>query len=200
MDALPFTPQSSPYMRDMIRFVTALLLVLTATAAGATEAGWALLREGGQVVLLRHANAPGTGDPANFDLAQCNTQRNLSDRGRQQARRIGALFAARAAPVDVALTSNYCRCRDTARLAFGDSVATVDERLDFMPGDTEGNEEKALALIEQIRGYSDAANLVMVINEDVAERLVGVTPREGEALILARGGEELRVAGRIRFN
>jgi phosphohistidine phosphatase SixA len=200
MAALPFGPQSVPYMPYMIRLVAALLLVLSATAAGATEAGWALLREGGQVVLLRHANAPGTGDPANFDLAQCNTQRNLSDRGRQQARRIGALFAARAAPVEVAMTSSYCRCRDTARLAFGESIATIDERLDFMPGDATGNEEKALALIELVKAYSDAANLVMVINEDVAERLVGVTPREGEALIVSRGGDELRVAGRIRFN
>lgn len=184
----------------MVRLFAALALVFLASAAGATEAGWAMLREGGQVVLLRHANAPGQGDPANFDIASCATQRNLSERGRQQARRIGALFAARAEPVGLALASNFCRCADTARLAFGDRVTQTDERLDFLPGDTEGNEEKALALIDFIQGYTDSANLVMVVNEDVAERLVGVTPREAEALILGRGGGELRVAGRIRFN
>lgn len=184
----------------MQRFLTALLFTLFATAAGATEAGWALLRDGGHVVLLRHANAPGSGDPASFDLANCATQRNLSERGRNQARRIGALFAARAAPVEPALSSSYCRCADTARLAFGDRLAAIDERLDFLPGDEEGNEEKAAALTEFILGYTAAANLVMVINEDVAERLLGVSPREAEALIVARGGDTLQVAGRIRFN
>ena len=69
----------------MIRFVLCLLACALAAPAGATEAGWALLRNGGQVVLLRHAAAPGTGDPANFDITKCSTQRNLSDRGRQQA-------------------------------------------------------------------------------------------------------------------
>lgn len=184
----------------MHRLLAAILLLVLTSAAGATEAGWALLRDGGHVVLLRHANAPGTGDPANFDITKCATQRNLSDRGRQQAKRIGALFAARAAPVEKALASNYCRCAETARLAFGEALTELDSRLDFMPGDAEGNEEKALALIEFIRGYTDSANLVMVVNEDVAQRLVGVVPREAEALIVARGGETLKVAGRIRFN
>ncbi|MBX3529682.1 MAG: histidine phosphatase family protein [Rhizobiaceae bacterium] len=184
----------------MHRLLAALFLLVLTSAAGATEAGWALLRDGGHVVLLRHANAPGTGEPANFDIAKCATQRNLSDRGRQQAKRIGALFAARAAPVEKVLTSSYCRCADTARLAFGDALTEIDGRLDFLPGDAEGNEEKALALIEFIRSYTDSANLVMVLNEDVAQRLVGVAPREAEALIVARGGETLKVAGRIRFN
>ena len=185
----------------MSRLVIAFLALFTfSAAAGATEAGWALLRDGGHVVLLRHANAPGTGDPSNFDIGNCATQRNLSDRGRQQARRIGALFAARAAPVEQVLTSNYCRCAETARLAFGDRVTSADERLDFLPGDDEGNEEKAGALVEFIRGYTDSANLVMVVNETVAEKLLGVTPREAEALIVSRGGEKLSVVGRIRFN
>ena len=184
----------------MIRILFALCLLVLPMAANATEAGWALLREGGHVVLLRHANAPGSGEPANFDITKCATQRNLSDRGRQQARRIGALFAARAAPVDAVLTSNYCRCAETARLAFGASITETDPRLDFLPGDDEGNEEKALALVEFIRSYTDFANLVMAVNEDVAQRLLGTTPREGEALIVSRGTEELRVAGRIRFN
>lgn len=185
----------------MIRILVALALLMTSSGlAGATEAGWALLRDGGHVVLLRHANAPGTGDPANFDLSNCATQRNLSDRGRQQARRIGALFAARAAPVEAVLSSHYCRCLETARLAFGPAISKGDERLDFLPGDAEGNEAKAQALTAFIRDYSDSPNLVMIVNEDVIQRLVGATSREAEAIIVSRSGEELRVAGRIRFN
>jgi hypothetical protein len=86
----------------MFRLVIALMMLMGATVAQATEAGWALLREGGHVVLMRHAMISGTGttEPANFDIEKCNTQRNLSERGKQQARKIGALFAARAAPVE----------------------------------------------------------------------------------------------------
>ena len=100
--------------------VAAALLLLFAAEARATEAGWALLRDGEHVVLLRHAMAPGAADPANFDIEKCSTQRNLSERGKQQARKIGALFAARAAPTERVLTSRYCRTRETARLAFGE--------------------------------------------------------------------------------
>jgi phosphohistidine phosphatase SixA len=184
----------------MLRFIALLLALLSAGHAHATEAGWALLREGGYVVLLRHANAPGAAEPANFDIEKCATQRNLSDRGRQQAKRIGALFAARAAPVEKVLTSNYCRCRDTARFAFGDRLVETYEPLDFLPGDEEGNDEKAAELTQFIVDYTDSGNLVMVVNEDVVDRLVGVKPREGEAIIVGRDGENLRVAARIRFN
>ena len=84
----------------MLRSAIALMFFAFACEAGATEAGWALLREGEQVILLRHAMAPGAMDPANFDITKCSTQRNLSERGKQQARKVGALFAARAAPTD----------------------------------------------------------------------------------------------------
>ena len=96
------------------------MILLGATAAQATEAGWALLRDGGHVVLMRHAMISGTTDPANFDIEKCTTQRNLSERGKQQARKIGALFAARAAPLERVLSSRYCRCLETARIAFRD--------------------------------------------------------------------------------
>jgi phosphohistidine phosphatase SixA len=184
----------------MLRFIAVLLAALFTTQAHATEAGWALLREGGHVVLLRHANAPGAMESAHFDLANCATQRNLSDRGRQQARRIGALFAARAAPVDKVLASSYCRTRDTAVLAFGASLVETYEPLDFLPGDEEGNVEKADEITRFILDYTEAANLVMVVNEDVIERLAGVQTREGEAIIVGHDGESLRVAARIRFN
>ncbi|RUW17586.1 histidine phosphatase family protein, partial [Mesorhizobium sp. M4B.F.Ca.ET.013.02.1.1] len=97
----------------MVRFLLALMLLLASATAHATDAGWALLRDGGHIVLLRHAMVTGAADPANFDIAKCPTQLNLSARGQQQASRIGALFAARAAPIERVLSSRYCRCLDT---------------------------------------------------------------------------------------
>lgn len=184
----------------MLRYVILALSLLVAAPAAATEAGWALLRDGGHVVLLRHADAPGVGDPANFDIAKCATQRNLSDRGRQQARRIGALFAARAAPVEKVLTSDFCRCADTARLAFGDRIVEALPALDFLPDDEAGNAAKVAEVQALIRDYSDTPNLVMVVNDDVVQGVLGIATRDGEAIIVGRDGETLRVAGRVRFN
>ena len=80
----------------------------------------ALLRKGGCVVLMRHAETePGVGDPPEFKLDDCRTQRNLSLAGQQDARRIGAWFAQNKLKPRAVLSSAWCRCKDTADLAFG---------------------------------------------------------------------------------
>ncbi|MFY7904509.1 MAG: histidine phosphatase family protein [Burkholderiaceae bacterium] len=92
-------------------------------AQAATDDVAALLRRGGVVVAFRHALAPGTFDPPNFKLGDCSTQRNLSAEGREQARRIGAWFAAQGLRPDGVRSSPWCRCMDTATLAFGAAQA-----------------------------------------------------------------------------
>ncbi|MFN9279998.1 MAG: histidine phosphatase family protein [Rubrivivax sp.] len=79
----------------------------------------ALIRQGGVVVVFRHANAPGTFDPPGFRLEDCSTQRNLGPQGREQARQIGQWFAQRGLKPQTVRSSPWCRCQDTARLAFG---------------------------------------------------------------------------------
>jgi phosphohistidine phosphatase SixA len=184
----------------MLRFVIALLLAIaTAPAAQATEAGWALLREGGHVVLLRHAMTGGGAEPANFDIEKCATQRNLSERGKQQARKIGALFAARAAPVERILSSRWCRCLDTARVAF-EAEPEVFEALDPPKADEAEKAAQMKAITDAVAGFAGSDNLVMVTHADVVQALTGVMPREGEAVIVQPEGERLRVIGRIVFN
>jgi len=182
----------------VFRILAAMLIAMCAGQAQATEAGWALLREGEHVVLLRHAMAPGAAEPANFDIEKCSTQRRLSERGRQQARKIGALFAARAAPTEKVLTSRYCRTKETARLAFGDAE-------DFAPldppasGETERAEQLA-AIVKEIRDYSGSGNLVMVTHLETIQALTGQPAREGEAVIVGPQDDGMRVLGRIIFN
>lgn len=182
----------------MLRIAAVALLLVLAAEAGATEAGWALLREGEHVVLLRHAMAPGATDPTKFDIEKCSTQRNLSDRGKQQARKIGALFAARAASTERVLTSRYCRARETARLAFGGAE-------DFAPLDPPAADEKARkeqldAILREVRDYSGSGNLVLVTHLETIQALTGQTAREGEAVIVGATDEGLQVLGRIIFN
>jgi broad specificity phosphatase PhoE len=95
-----------------------------ARAAGAqvdANAASALLRQGGGglVVAMRHALAPGTFDPPGFQPGVCSTQRNLSDEGREQARRVGAWYRERKLVPSAVRSSEWCRCLETARLAFG---------------------------------------------------------------------------------
>ncbi|TIL73722.1 MAG: histidine phosphatase family protein [Mesorhizobium sp.] len=182
----------------MLRSVLALLLLVIPAAAHATEAGWALLRDGGHVVLLRHAMVTGTTDPANFDIEKCATQVNLSVRGKQQARKIGALFDARAAPVERVLSSRYCRALDTARTAFREEPEPFAP-LDLLKTDASGKAAQLEAIMNEISAYSGSDNVVMVTHLENIMALTGISPREGEAVIVEPQGDGLRVLGRVTF-
>lgn len=184
----------------MLRLAAALILLFSATTALATEAGWALLREGGHVVLLRHAMVTGSGDPAGFDIEECATQQKLSERGRQQARKIGALFAARAAPIDRVLSSRYCRALNTATVAFGDSAVEVFEPLDLISNDPARAEAQKSAVLSEIENFTGGGNLILVTHLENITALTGAGAREGEAVIVGLDGEALRVLARIIFN
>src|SRR5262245_2110217 len=109
-------------MRRRGWMVFALVVVGLGLPVGASagEEMWARLARGGQVVLLRHAiPTPGVGDPPSMRLDDCTTQRNLTDDGRAHARRVGEAFRARRIPVEGVRSSPWCRCLETARLAFG---------------------------------------------------------------------------------
>jgi phosphohistidine phosphatase SixA len=184
----------------MARIILALLAALALSPAAATEAGWALLRDGGHIVLLRHAMATGMTDPANFDIENCATQRNLSDRGKQQARKIGALFAARAAEVERVLASRYCRTFDTARFAFGDRGLEKFEPLDLLAIDGSDTQAKTAAVMQEIRSFTGSGNMVLVTHLENIKALTGENAREGEAVIVRIEGDHLHILGRIIFN
>lgn len=91
--------------------------LISAPGAKADDARlWAALADGSAFAMMRHALAPGTGDPANFQLDDCATQRNLSEEGRRQAREIGERFRANGIADAQVVSSQWCRCRDTAEL------------------------------------------------------------------------------------
>ena len=95
-----------------------LAILLGAGAAHANDSAklWDALRQGTAFAIMRHALAPGTGDPDNFKVGDCSTQRNLSDTGRKQAREIGARFRSNGITKANVLSSQWCRCRETAEL------------------------------------------------------------------------------------
>jgi phosphohistidine phosphatase SixA len=184
----------------MLRLAAALFALLLLTQVHATEAGWALLRDGGHVVLLRHAMVTGSADSAGFDVEKCASQQKLSERGKQQARKIGALFATRAAPIERVLSSRYCRAFDTAGIAFRDNDAEKFEPLDLLSKDPAKAEAQNAAVIKAIGDFTGDGNLVLVTHLENIMALTRAGAREGEAVIVGLDGEKLRVLGRIIFN
>jgi len=141
----------------------------------------------GSVVLLRHATAPGVGDPDNFNLNDCSTQRNLSNEGRAQARRIGAFFGRQRVAVNLVWSSQWCRTRDTADLAFPGKRLDQAVFNSFFgePGSAPSQTSAALALLDTWRGDG----LLVVITHQVnITALTGWVPASGEAVVLRRLG------------
>lgn len=176
--------------------VCVLLLRLPAAAAG-NEALWALLKGGGQIVVMRHASTdPGVGDPPGYRLEDCATQRNLSPKGREEARRLGAAFRARGIPVARVLSSQWCRCLETARLAFGAAEPWPPLNSFF---DDRSREPEQTRAVRALAGERPATgNLILVTHQVNISALTGVFPAPGEIVVLTpQGSGTFRVAGRL---
>lgn len=176
------------------RFVLALLPLLPALWPGAASAievdrerVWALLAKPGHVALMRHADAPGTGDPADFRLGDCATQRNLGERGREQARRLGAEFRRRAIPVALVLTSQWCRARETAALMALGPTEDEPAALNSFFGRPGEREAATAALRQRLAALPADAGLVLMVTHQVnITALTGVFPASGEMVVLKR--------------
>ena len=158
---------------------------LAPLAVRADEAVAALLRGGGAVVAFRHALAPGNFDPPEIRLGDCSTQRNLNDEGRAQARRIGAWFKSRALQPVRVRSSPWCRCIDTAELAFGKAEAWA--ALGSPRGASNATNQQSL--VELRRALADATAQrgrfeVWVTHMFVLADLVGTGTASGEGLVL----------------
>jgi len=165
-----------------------------AMAAGAV---WDSLRGGGKIVVLRHASTePGLGDPPGFRLDDCATQRNLSEAGRAEARRIGAAFVRRAVPVARVLSSRWCRCVETARLAFGRVEAWSP--LDSFFDDRSREPQQTRAVRTLIAEPFTGGNLILVTHQVNITALTGIVPGTGEMVVLSpEPGGRFTIVGRL---
>lgn len=174
----------SPLTLRRRTWLTWAALAASPWPASATDVA-SLLRQGGCVLLLRHAQTvPGVGDPPGFQLGRCDTQRNLSESGRVQAQRIGVWLAARSlAPVAVR-SSAWCRCVDTAQLAFG--TATVWPALNSTFGDRLDQPDATAILRSALRALPASRFEAWVTHQVNITALTGVVPAMGEALVVDR--------------
>ncbi|MFN0264355.1 histidine phosphatase family protein [Tepidamorphus sp. 3E244] len=156
---------------------------------------WVALRDGG-VALIRHSLAPGTGDPGTFKLDDCSTQRNLSDEGREQARRVGEAFEENSVIVARVAYSQWCRTRETAELAFPDK-GEPEPALNSFFGDRSTAEDQTDAVRELVTNWDGPDTLVLVTHQVNITALTDVFPRSGEIIVLRPQEGDFEVLGRI---
>lgn len=179
-------PRHNPHRRQLMRSSLALPL-WALSGAQASDTAWAALRAGGVVVALRHALAPGTFDPPEFRLGECRTQRNLNDEGRAQAQRLGPRLQRQGLKPARVRSSPWCRCMDTATLAFG--TAEPWAALGSPRGQGEQtNEEHLGQLRTALAAVAPGQFEVWVTHAFVQQALVGASTAPAEGLVLRIDG------------
>ena len=185
--------------RAALLLLAALLLAASQSGALAQVDAWALLRQPGHVVFMRHAATPGGyGDPPGYRLDDCASQRNLTDAGRAQARRTGDAFKARGLAFDRVLSSPWCRCLETAKLLTGRDAEAM-EALSNLVGRSEHAGRQVAALKAAMAALDANTRVLFSTHGIVINALVGINPAEGEMVIVKVGaGGQPNVAGRLR--
>ena len=163
--------------------VLALSLLLFSSSADSTEKLINTLKDGGKLVFIRHSYAPGNGDPKNFNLKDCSTQRNLSKEGINQSKKIGLFFTKNNIQIDQVLSSEWCRCKDTAKYAFN-RYETFDALNSFYDERFAKNKVKQITdLKKYIDNWNSKKNLVLITHYVVIYEILNLNSSSGEIIV-----------------
>ena len=155
------------------------------------------LEEGGKLIFIRHAYAPGSGDPDNFNLNDCSTQRNLSKEGQRQAEYIGEFFRNNKVKIDKVLSSEWCRCKETAKIAFK-NFSTNSFLNSFYSSKFAKNKDKQVkALKEYIKIFKSDKNLVLITHYVLISEILNYGPSSGEIVV---SNKNLNIIGSLEIN
>ena len=143
-----------------------------------------ILSEGGKLIFIRHAYAPGTGDPDNFDISNCNSQRNLNKEGVDQAKYIGKFFLKNQIKSNIILSSEWCRCQQTAKYAFK-NYETKSFLNSFFSQKFAHNKAKQIKeLKEFIKEWNGKGNLIFVTHYVVISEILNLSVSSGEIVMV----------------
>ena len=168
----------------LLNFILIIFLILTNGIKANTEFQVLKnLKNGGNLIFIRHAYAPGGGDPDNFDINDCSTQRNLSEEGRKQAKNIGNYFKENLIPIDKVISSEWCRCKETAEIAF-EKFETNNFLNSFFSEKFSKNRTKQIKNLKKyINEWDGKKNLVFVTHYVVISEALNYAPSSGEIVI-----------------
>ena len=155
------------------------------------------LEEGGKLIFIRHAYAPGNGDPDGFNLNDCSTQRNLNEDGRTQAQRIGEFFNKNKMEIDIVLSSEWCRCKETAKIAFK-NYSTKSFLNSFYSTKFSKNKDKQVkAFNNYIKNLESKKNLILVTHYVFISEVLNYGPSSGEIVV---SDKNLNIIGSIEID
>ena len=176
----------------LIKFLIFIFISLTSTIkADLNENLINELKEGGKLVFIRHALAPGGGDPENFDIKECNTQRNLDNIGKAQAKEIGNYLLKNQILIDKVISSEWCRCKETALLAFKKfetkSFLNSFYSLKFL----KNKDQQIKDLKIYIKNWKSKKNLILVTHYVVSSEILDYNSSSGEIVITDKDFKKL---------
>ena len=168
----------------LIKFFLLILLSFNIPVkANSNDKIQTLLKEGKKLIFIRHAIAPGGGDPVDFDILRCETQRNLSKKGITQSKNIGKFFSENNIKIDKVLSSEWCRCKQTAQYAFN-KYETKTFLNSFFSAKFASNKNKQINdLKKYINEWSGDKNLVLVTHYVTIQEVLNITSSSGELII-----------------
>ena len=178
-------------------FIIIFISLTTSIKADSNKDLLKQLTEGGKLIFIRHAYAPGSGDPNNFNLNDCSTQRNLSNEGKNQAKNIGEFFKKNKIKIDKVISSEWCRCKDTSSLAFG-SFETKNFLNSFYSSKFAKNKKsQMLDLRKYAKNFKSKKNLVLVTHYVVISEALNYAPSSGEIVI---SDKKFNIIGTFKTN
>ncbi len=149
-----------------------------------SEQNWKPAQEGNKIILIRHAKAPGGGDPEGFNIEDCKTQRNLDMMGINQSKKIGKLFREKKIKINQVLSSEWCRCKDTAKYAFGDFKEFSALNSTYTPPYDQNEKQQIKDLKNYVNKWKGkGGNLVLVTHYVIILAITGETASPGELVI-----------------
>ena len=141
------------------------------------------LKTGGKLIFIRHAYAPGGGDPQNFNIYDCSTQRNLSESGRIQSRKIGNFFTENKIKIENVYSSEWCRCKETASLAF-ENFKTKSFLNSFFSSKFAQNKNSQMRDFQKfLLDWDEKTNLIFVTHYVVISEILDYPSSSGEIVI-----------------
>tara|TARA_B100001094_G_C18063311_1_gene736187 strand:+ start:42 stop:596 length:555 start_codon:yes stop_codon:yes gene_type:complete len=182
----------------IIKILILILISLTISIkANSNEKLINVLKEGGKLIFIRHAHAPGNGDPENFNLKDCLTQRNLDQSGKDQSTKIGLFFRENSIQIDKVLSSEWCRCKDTAFLAFENFEEKYFLNSFYDPKFAQNKKKQILELKKYISRWNSKKNLVLVTHYVVISEILKVYPSSGQIVV---SDKEFNVIKNLKIN
>ena len=174
-----------------LKIILIFFLFLLNKTSFANENIVEILKKEDNIIFIRHATAPGNGDPPNFNILDCSTQRNLSKDGKLQALKIGKFFKKNDIKITKVLSSEWCRCKDTAKIAFG-SYETKNFLNSFYEERFSKNKEKQILDFRKfIKNWDYSGNLVLVTHYVVISEILDLATSSGEIVITDKNLEIL---------